>query len=328
MTKKKDITEIQIRKVLDILYSRYKDREDFVSVRSSLTNRGTRFYITFDDKVISKSLAKPEIFELEDLDDATQEIKAGPAIKLYSDLEDCPEIPRRRRIMGGTHALHASLSTEIYNTAGLIFPRLSVTDAKGHTKTISNALIGTTHGLALAGKAELDTDIKIVVGSKFEKIAKLRYFTQYMNHENPTDLLDNPLDFAVAEVLGAFDRMRFLHIKGEQGSSSPIEVNPVQGDMTPGHKVKKYGYGTYYSEKKIDGFGHFHLKTKQGKVCAAFKHVVVMPGGFSCPGDSGAVVLDQKNKLVGMIFAGETKPCREEPLSYVMPWNRLGATVN
>ena len=107
----------------------------------------------------------------------------------------------------------------------------------------------------------------------------------------------NLVDCALAKV------PRISHVSDEI-----IDIGKVKGIREPelGMKVKKYGRTTGYTEGIIKQLNTtLEVEFSAGRK-AIFEEQIVT-SGMSSTGDSGSVLLDQDNYLVGLIFSGNEK---------------------
>ncbi len=140
---------------------------------------------------------------------------------------------------------------------------------------------------------------------------------------------NNVIDAAIAEVNAA-----------DVGNSTPSNGYgiPQSTTATPvvGMKVLKYGRTTSQTEGRIDGINATVNIGYSAGVARFVNQIIISPGGFSAPGDSGSliVVSDKKGKKagpdhlkpVGLLFAGSSVVTIANPIEEVLV--RLGVQID
>ena len=77
--------------------------------------------------------------------------------------------------------------------------------------------------------------------------------------------------------------------------------------ISPGMKVQKTGRTTEYTVGEVDSVDATVPEVTYGTKKANFEHQIIMtPGNFSKPGDSGSLVTDLREVAVGLVYAGSS----------------------
>ena len=153
-------------------------------------------------------------------------------------------------------------------------------------------------------------------------IAQLKAFAS-LNFRTPQNLPLNRVDAAIAELLdtessgrlhGDLDRLTYSGgITGVAGSAT--EDRPV--------RVHKVGRTTGFTEGEVTHINGTASIPYDGGEAYFTEQLVIHPtsdnvGRFSKPGDSGSAVLDERNRLVGLVFAGSQDSTLANPIGLVL----------
>ncbi|MPQ44967.1 trypsin-like serine protease [Clostridium tarantellae] len=124
-------------------------------------------------------------------------------------------------------------------------------------------------------------------------VAELSEFIE-IKFETPTELPENTVDCAIAKILYKKDISKKVAFMGEIQSIGIPKI-----DL----KVKKTGAATNFTKGKIKTIGASTLCTFQNNKKALFVNQIITTR-MSDEGDSGSVLLDNNNKVIGLLMGG------------------------
>ena len=124
-------------------------------------------------------------------------------------------------------------------------------------------------------------------------------------------LADQPLNYVDAAIA--------TPVKDEWVMDEILDIGKIAGvnrEPSVGLPVKKSGRTTELTEGKIEQLGVISQEQYGDSKIAIFDDQI-MTGKMCAGGDSGSAVLDEDNKLVGLLFAGSDECTIINPISYV-----------
>jgi hypothetical protein len=203
-------------------------------------------------------------------------------------------------IKGGDKVTNVKLG--VYGTIGLFITRVKfiVNGRNGKkTCTTANALISNNHVIARSDKGKAGELMKT------DSIADLATLQCYIPLKIQADL-----DYAAATVKAAhIDKVRWWYIKGI-GEINKRFLTPKKNDV-----IKKWGAATELKQGTVTGKGNI----KSGGYW--YYGVYIASRGFGCYGDSGAVVVNSNNDILGMWSWLDKGGCTSNPKSYFYTFN-------
>jgi len=95
------------------------------------------------------------------------------------------------------------------------------------------------------------------------------------------------------------------------GRINPVFRNPADG----GEPIRKSGARTRVTAGRTEGRVYIRAPGRGGAI-RGYNGIYKTSRGFSCPGDSGSIVVANNMDIVGMIAWGEDIPCADNPHGY------------
>ncbi|MAU97386.1 MAG: hypothetical protein CMP81_16125 [Fulvimarina sp.] len=158
------------------------------------------------------------------------------------------------------------------------------------------------------------------------EIAKLSAFVDIHFH-NPQAIPFNEVDCAAAEILSDkrdFSEIARIGLGGDlSGVATPFTIDPVTGEVTGLTRVYKAGRTTGWTEGEVTQLAVV-TDVRYGAGLARFRNqlgIAASPdntGPFSRAGDSGSAIVNARQELVGLLFAGSEMQTLANPIQPVL----------
>jgi hypothetical protein len=189
-----------------------------------------------------------------------------------------------------------------YGTLGLMIQRISynVQGRRGKkTCTTRNAVISNNHVLARSDRGQIGE--LIWVRETTNELGKLHCYIPFKIYPD--------LDFATAQ-LSHTNQIKFWEIH-QIGEINNRFVTPKRNE-----KVKKFGATTGFKTGTVTGITNIVAGGY------SYKGVYITSRGFSCAGDSGALIISTANNILGMHSWGDdVERCDQNPRGYFYTFN-------
>jgi hypothetical protein len=136
-------------------------------------------------------------------------------------------------------------------------------------------------------------------------IAALNWITRLIGSASRYQVVDeaapNLVDAALARP-DSPEQVRILEVLG--AGEIPVAVTG-DAEAQVGDAVKKSGRTTGHTTGEIIGIdGSVQVQYGEGQIASFEDQLIIEPAGFSAGGDSGSVILNEHNQVVGLLFAG------------------------
>ena len=150
---------------------------------------------------------------------------------------------------------------------------------------------------------------------------------RYDGGRYPQDVIARLLDFVTIDFSGRCNNLMDAAVAyTSRRLVSPVELcgwRPkrsihVPMPPRPGTAVKKCGRTTQFTRGLVSGV-RATVKVRYGTRVACFRdQIIISPGGFSAPGDSGSLIVDGINRPLGLLFAGSSRRTIANRIDHVL----------
>ena len=198
-------------------------------------------------------------------------------------------------------------------TLGLVAPQIRISRPNGDVIDVMNALIASNHVLTDFERGNEGDGVMVDSGdSGYCDRARLRAWQPLLTGQFA-------LDIAVAEAINS-SNFKMMYIE---------DIGEVRNQVTipqVGMRVQKRGIGSGITTGTIEGFTSFIVNVNGNQI--SFDNQIKFSPNFSTIGDSGAIVVDENNALVGIITSANlTGKGMIGAISYATPWSQLGLEI-
>ncbi|MCP4363225.1 MAG: hypothetical protein GY796_34930, partial [Chloroflexi bacterium] len=140
-----------------------------------------------------------------------------------------------------------------------------------------------------------------VIGELFDYVA-----LQFANPNDPPEQWPiNLVDGALAEIPFGVASREIFWVGYPKGWRTRDMVGQAMIDGGGKFMVQKTGRTTAYTTGVVTDLGFDGwVNYDQGRLAFFEDQLLIQPGTFSDPGDSGSIILDMEERIIGLLFAG------------------------